>query len=615
MNKTQTSIPYFLYARKSSESDDRQAASIEDQVRVLTDLAAKYGITIGKIVREAHSAKEPHTRPEFAAMLRSIEKGKAQGILCWKLDRLARNPADEGQIKWMLQRGVIKEIKTPDRDYRPEDNVLITAVEFGMANQYILDLSKNVKRGLYQRAERGEYPAHAPVGYLNDPGAPKGKKLIVPDPGRWNGVRKLFDMILTGAYTVDEIWRFNLKKRLVITNQGQPLCRSSVYKLFTNRFYYGDYEYPRGSGNWRHGIHTPMILPEEYDAIQEKLGRKGKPRPHVHTFDFTGMIRCGTCGAMVTAENKTKHQQNGNIHHYIYYHCSWRKEVPCAEKSMRDADLLTSLVEITDGIYVPPEFHAWAMEWLRNDLANDAQYQTKNTAKQKKEYADLEKNKDGLIKMRARGELTEDEFAKQKSEFNREMVRLHSNIDENVDVVAKIMAKADEKLVFAIEAKGKILNGTREERREVLANLGSNPVLQAQKLDISIEKPLLRIKDIHDVLNDVSGGFEPPGTSEKSMDMEQIYASSPLMRRRKDSNLRTGFPVNFLAGSSIRPLWHASTYTENALEAYQRGPHLSNIKFEGSRATASSASLLRSAYILASPFPLFVAPFDYIFLA
>src|SRR5271154_5936532 len=111
------------------------------------------------------------------------------------------------------------------------------------------------------------------------------------------------------------------------------------------------------------------------------------------------MIRCGSCGAMVTAEKKTKHQQNGNIHHYTYYHCSWRKEVPCDEKSVHAADLISSLVEITNDIYVPPEFHAWAMEWLRNDLQHDTQYQTKHTAKQEQEYATFEKQKDGLIKM------------------------------------------------------------------------------------------------------------------------------------------------------------------------------------------------------------------------
>ena len=221
-------------------------------------------------------------------------------------------------------------------------------------------------------------------------------------------------------------------------------------------------------------------------------------------------------------------------------------------------DLIASLVEITNDIYVPPEFHAWAMEWLRNDLQNDSHYQEKNTAKEKQKYTELEKQKDGLITMRARGELTEDEFARQKSELNREMVRLHAITEGNADVAGKIMAKADEKLVFATEAKKKILDGTREERREVLANLGSNPVLQAQKLDISIEKPLLRIKDIRNVLDDVSGGFEPPGTSGKSMDFEQIHASSPLMRRRKDSNLRGDFSPNILAGCCLQPLGHAS---------------------------------------------------------
>ncbi len=559
MKNTDDQIAYYLYARKSSEEDGRQAASIDDQVRVLTSLADRLGLAIAGVYREAHSAKEPNRRRFFAEMTKNMKVGKARGVLCWKLDRLARNPDEAGMIIGMLQRGEIQHIKTSENDYRPDDDAMLSYVQFGLANQYIRNLSRDVRRGLYERAKQGIYPAPAPIGYLNDPAAKKGNKMPVPDPERWDAVRRFFDLMLTGAYTVDELWRKNVRERILLTKKGKLLSRASTYRLFTSRFYYGEYEYPRGSGQWYHAKHKPMITPEEYDRIQAMLGRKGKPRPHTNIFDFTGMIRCGTCDAMVTAEIKTKRQKNGNIHIYTYYHCSHRKEVPCRERSVRDTDLMGSLTQIVDEVSVPPEFHALFMEWLRRDLAGDIEYQKKAGAKHGQEHATLTKEKHGLIGMRARGEISEDDFKARQSELNRELARLDALIAQSGNQAEAILAKADEKLVFAVEAKKKLQNGTREERREVLANLGSHPSLKAQRFNIYIEKPLLRIRDVVNALHDTSGGFTPPGTSGNTIDEEQIYASNLILRKGRDSNSRYRFRYTIFPGSPVKPLLHPSS--------------------------------------------------------
>ena len=153
---------YFLYARKSTDVEDKQVRSIDDQLTVLRTLAKEQGLTISQEFVERQSAKKPG-RPVFNEMMERIQKGEAQGIVCWKLDRLARNPVDSGLISWLLQQGVIQHIQTHDRSFYPTDNVLMTSVEFGMATQYILDLKTNTKRGLYAKAKRGDYPGNAPL--------------------------------------------------------------------------------------------------------------------------------------------------------------------------------------------------------------------------------------------------------------------------------------------------------------------------------------------------------------------------------------------------------------------------------------------------------------------
>src|SRR3989338_3914900 len=158
----------FLYARKSTDVEDKQVLSIEAQLSELRALAKREGLEIAEEFVEKRSAKMPG-RPVFMDMIARIQRKEAQGVVCWKIDRLARNPVDGGQIQWLLQNGTIAHIQTHDRAYYPADNVMLMSVEFGMANQYIRDLSVNTARGLRAKARRGDFPGTAPAGYRNDP--------------------------------------------------------------------------------------------------------------------------------------------------------------------------------------------------------------------------------------------------------------------------------------------------------------------------------------------------------------------------------------------------------------------------------------------------------------
>ncbi len=197
-------LRYFLYCRKSSESEDRQVLSIESQISELQSLAKKHSILILETLTEARSAKAPG-RQIFNNMMQRIYRGEAQGIICWKLDRLARNPIDGGAIIWAIKQHGL-EIITPTQSFRQsDDNTILMYIEFGMAQKYIDDLSRNVKRGLRTKVEKGWYPAVAPAGYLNNRVKDKGEKDIVNDPERFQIIRRIWDLMLTGLYTPPQI--------------------------------------------------------------------------------------------------------------------------------------------------------------------------------------------------------------------------------------------------------------------------------------------------------------------------------------------------------------------------------------------------------------------------
>jgi len=528
MNLKENKIKYILYARKSSESEDRQVASIQSQIDVLQEIAKQESLEIIDILSESKSAKAPE-RPIFNRMLQRINRGEAQGIICWKLDRLARNPVDGGNISWMLQRGIIKHIKTFERSYYPTDNVLMMSVEFGMANQFILDLSLNTKRGLKAKAEKGIFPAPAPTGYINISG--RGNKTIVPDPERFDLMRKMFELMLTGSYAPPQIAKIANEEWGFRMPNGKKMSKSTAYNIFTKSFYYGEFEYPKGSGVWCKGIHKKLITAEEYDKIQIILGKKGKPRPRTHIFAFTGLMRCGECGATITAEEKIKKQKNGNIHQYIYYHCTKKLNPNCTQKCVRKEELEKQVLLMLDKIEIPQSFHKWALDELKKDSAKDGENIKKITENKQKEYNNCLKKFDAIIEMRANSELTQEEFMAKKESLAKEKAKLYEILTDTDKRADEWIGKAEKVFSFARDAKTNFKNGTLQQKREILSALGSNLLLKDKILTISIQKPFILIEKMAEEVKAIYSRLEPVIIYQNEFNFEPEYAQSLTMLR------------------------------------------------------------------------------------
>lgn len=539
MESGDNKIKYFLYARKSSESEDKQMASIESQIKELNQLAKQENLKIVEVFSESKSAKAPG-REVFEKMIARLKKGEASGIICWKLNRLARNPIDGGEISWMVQQGIIQHIQTFGRSYYPTDNVIVMAVELGMANQFIRDLSVDTKRGLKNKAESGWYPAPAPLGYINTPDRKKGMRVIDKDPERFDLVRKMFDLMLTGAYTPPKILEIAANEWKLKNIKGQEIARSSVYRMFIDPFYYGEYEYPKNSGNWYIGKHEPMITKDEYDLIQSLLGRHGKPRPIKREFAFTGLITCGECGAAITAEFKTKIQKNGNIHHYKLYHCTKRKKttIKCSQGSIEQAILEEQISEVLRTIEIPKSFKDWALDWIKEENRKESKDRNKIVGFRQRQYQLCLKKIDRLIDMRANDEIDEAEFKRKRFELEREKRGLNemlNDCDKRIDDWLKDVSLLFE---FAESARFRFETGDLNTKKEILAALGSNLTLKDKKLFIKTQKPLLQVKEAALEVRAIYQRFEPAKNGLDKAKINTVFAQNPILLRGSDSNRR-----------------------------------------------------------------------------
>ena len=344
-------IKYCLYARKSTESEERQILSIDSQVKEMLQLAEREGLDVVEIKRESHSAKDTGQRPIFNEIIEEIRQGKFNAILTWAPDRISRNAGDLGRIVDLMDQKLLIEIRTFGQHFSNNPNEKFLLMILGSQAKLENDnRGINVKRGLRTRVEMGLWPGVAPLGYLNQKLMDK-KCQIVVDQVRAPIVKKMFEKVAYEHFSGRKIYNW-LKFELNFHTRGnKPLTLSGVYRILDNTFYYGPFEYPRESGNWYQGKHQPLITQELFEKAQAQLKRDQIVRENKE-FAFTKLFTCGYCQSGISAEEKWKPLKDGTSAHYIYYGCSRARDRNCKNKYIREEELIDELLKIIDKVNI-----------------------------------------------------------------------------------------------------------------------------------------------------------------------------------------------------------------------------------------------------------------------
>lgn len=343
-------IKYCLYARKSTEQEDKQALSIDSQVNEMQELAERENLEIVEIKRESHSSKEVGQRPIYNELINEIKQGKFNGILTWAPDRLSRNAGDLGAVVDLMDQKLLLEIRTYGQKFTNNPNEKFLLMILGSQAKLENDNKMvNVKRGLRARCEMGLWPSVPPTGYLPNPDRKK-KCVVILDEHRSHVIKQMYEKVAYNGWSGRKLFRWLKEEVDFRTKNGKHLTLSNIYIILKNTFYYGEFEYPKGSGNWYTGKHTPIITKDLYTQVQRKITNEHKVRTQRKEFAFTRMITCGLCGSGVTADEKFKTQKNGNVHRYVYYGCTKFNDKNCKCGYIREEDLIEQLANILDTI-------------------------------------------------------------------------------------------------------------------------------------------------------------------------------------------------------------------------------------------------------------------------
>lgn len=290
-------MKYFVYARKSTEDEERQVMSIEAQIAEINEFARREGLKIAKTFIESKSAKKPG-RPIFNEMVGKIYDSKEPiGILAWHPDRLARNSVDGGQIIYLIDIRKVTSLKFPTFWFEPTpQGLFMLQVAFGQSKYYSDNLSENVRRGIRQKIRRGEWATLAPIGYVNNPKT----RNIEPDPVKARILKKGFEEFAKGKHSLESL-RHRLHFLGLLSRVSKPLVKGVVHGILTNPVYIGLIPH---KGELYEGKFQPIVRKDVWDAVQKELKRRSRPRKikEGHNFPFTGLFECGECGGMITAQ-------------------------------------------------------------------------------------------------------------------------------------------------------------------------------------------------------------------------------------------------------------------------------------------------------------------------
>lgn len=357
-------VEYCLYARKSSEDDERQALSIDSQIKEMAIQAEAQGLRVTEIRKESHSAKFSGQRPIFEQTIEDIRNGLFTGILSWAPDRLSRNAGDLGALVDLMDQGKLVEIRTHGQLFTnsPNDKFLLMI----LCSQAKLENDNrgiNVKRGMKTKCELGFRPNMTPLGYHNDNYSGKGQKKVFVDKKRAPFIKEAFEKVAAGASGRD-IYNWFAEVGFK-TKRGKLVTLSMVYRMLNNPYYCGIFEFPIGSGKWYKGSYTPIVSRELFDAVQQKMVVASKSKPGTKQFDYTKLLKCGGCGSGITAQEKYKQTKKHGQKRYVYYHCTQSRNFDCAEPYLREEKLTEAFIRLLAGITIE---EVESKEALRNEL-------------------------------------------------------------------------------------------------------------------------------------------------------------------------------------------------------------------------------------------------------
>lgn len=536
----------IIYCRKSAKPkntqerlEERLILSLESQEKELKEYAQRMGFQVVRLFKENESAYKTG-RQMFNEMMELLETGKANNILVWHLTRIARNSYDGGRVIYLLDEKVLESIITPQKTYQNNGNdKFMLQLEFAMAKKSSDDTSSFVRRDIQMKAEHGEFPGKAPLGYLNidKEGRVAGSKFdskkqvmlegqgrplkrIEIDPIDGLLVRKVFVEASRGIYTFGELCDIAFKMGLRANRSGTKIVKASMDRMLENPFYYGAYLW-EGQLYTQNVKHEALITKELFSQVQAALGKKGFRKTEKVEYKYTNTMICGECGSTVSTQFQKGHR---------YYHCTnYRAKkagVNCTQKEYYREELIEEkIIKLLDTITIPPEFVEWGKSVIRDQYGEEMKsYEAQRHAQQNR-LNEAKRKITNLLQLKISPQneggamLSDEEYLSQKKTLQNEIATLESKLGDTSQNEANWLDNCEQFFDFTANLPTYFTQGDPNTKRSILKNLGKIVLNHHGELAFRLEEPYVFAAEIVKISNSILEISEPPKNGLESQEM------------------------------------------------------------------------------------------------
>ena len=462
-----------IYARVSSKEQEREGFSIPAQLKLLREYAAKQSFTIMQEFTDSETAKSTG-RTNFGKMISFLQENPSiKIILVEKTDRLYRNFKDYVLLEDLEPIiHLVKENEILSQDSRSHAK-FIHGVKVLLAKNYIDNLSEEVKKGMLEKAEQGQWPNKAPLGYLNN----KQTHLLEVDSERAPIIIQLFELYSTGKYSLTTLHEKAKELGLKYRNSGRYCSRSNVERILKNPIYTGMFKWKK---KIYRGVHQPLISKNLFDQVQKQFNKIGKPKSSSRDFAFKGLLTCAHCGCGITAELK-----KGK---YVYYHCTNGKG-RCQQPYVREEKLAEAFAEVVGRISLDPSQAQEIQIALKDSFETEKDFREKEIAKLKREHAKLQKRLEQTYLDKIEGRITTEFWKSTHDRWVDEQNIVLNRIDELSRANRNYYEQGVEFLELAQSAYSSYIDKSIEEKARLLKTLLSNCSMEGVNLYPTYKKP------------------------------------------------------------------------------------------------------------------------------